>query len=257
MARSTKQLRTLWSAFECAEAKMVTIPFGPDRIRVAPPTVEAWNALAAVLATHGYSIRIADTDSYNCRAITGGPEKSLHAYGIALDINWKTNPYIDHPAERDVRFSSKPTQDQRAIDVKQALADTDMTSAMIEDIRAIKTKAGVGIFEWGGDWRTVKDSMHFEMDLGPEDLTVGVDWTTVAGSPPTPSTPTTVARYRVIARAGLRLREGPGVEFAVREILPSGTELFLVSRTGDWALVDLGGDGLADGHAHVSYLAAV
>lgn len=253
MAESTPRLRELWSAYECAAAQMVVIPFGPDRIRVAPPTAEAWKACAAVLARHGYVIRTSDTDSYNCRTITGGSEKSLHSYGIALDINWQTNPYIDHAGERSVRFSDKATQDARALDVKHALADTDMTKAMVDDVLAIRTQAGKQVFEWGGNWITVKDCMHFELDLGPADLEPGIDWSSVNGT----ATPPTIAqgrRYRVVARDGLRLREGPGTNFPSRRTIPAGAEVNVLSVDGDWALVDLHSDGLADGHMHMGYL---
>lgn len=257
MGESTPRLRQLWKAYECKAADMVVIPFGPDQIRVAPPTVEAWKACAAVLASHGYAIRTPDTDSYNCRAITGGTEKSLHSYGIALDINWQTNPFIDHEGERDVRFSGKATQAERALDVKHALADTDMTQAMVADVLAIRTKGGKAVFEWGGSWRSVKDCMHFELDLGPDDLTPGIDWSTVNGVEGASGTSPQGRVYRVIARNGLRLREGPGVEFASRRTLPSGTRVRVLSISGDWALVDLEGDGQADGHMHASYLQAV
>ena len=72
MSKTTAELRELWKEFECNESAMVLIPFGPDKIRVAPPTAQAWDALAAVIQHHGYNIRTPDTDSYNCRAITGG-----------------------------------------------------------------------------------------------------------------------------------------------------------------------------------------
>ena len=181
MGLSTSQLRSAWHEFECAKAKMDAFDFLGDTILVAPPTVEAWEALATVLRFHGYEVRGKDTDSYNCRAITGGTEKSLHSYGIALDINWQTNPYIDHKGSRKPKFSTKPTQDQRALDVKAAKADTDMTVVMIEDVLAIKTSKGKQVFEWGGNWETVKDSMHFEVDIGPQDIAEGIDWTTVKG----------------------------------------------------------------------------
>jgi hypothetical protein len=210
MPRSTPELRKLWKTYECAADKMVVVAFGPDKVRVAPPTSDAWKALAAVLAAHGYTIRGADTDSYNCRKITGGTDKSLHAFGIALDINWTTNPYIDHIGERDVRFSLKATQAARAIDVKAALADTDMTPAMIDDVLAITTKSGKRVFEWGGHWRSVKDCMHFEIDVSPDDLVQGIDSATVAGEPAANVNPGN--RHRVIARDGLRLREGPGLD---------------------------------------------
>ena len=94
MGESTKRLRKLWKKYECKERRMVLIPFGPDRIRVAPPTAPAWEALAGVLRHHGYRIRSVDTDSYNCRNIKGTNNKSLHSFGIALDVNWRTNPWI-------------------------------------------------------------------------------------------------------------------------------------------------------------------
>lgn len=258
MGRTTPQLRADWKKYECAEADMVVAPFGPDRIRVAPPTVDAWKALAAVMAAHGYVIRTSDTDSYNCRQITGGTEKSLHAFGIALDVNWQTNPYIDHGTERAVRFSPKATQAERALDVKHALADTDMTPAMVADALAIRTVEGKTVFEWGGGWKTVKDCMHFELDVSPADLAKGLDWNSVRAAPaPAAPQPAQGGDWRrVIARNGLRLREGPGTEFPSRVTLPAGTRVKVLATTGDWALVDIEGDGLADGHMHVGFLAA-
>jgi hypothetical protein len=175
MPKTTSQLRALWQQFQCAVAGMVTISFGPDRIRVSPPTVEAWEALAAVMLNHGYKIRTQDTDSYNCRHITGGTGLSLHSFGIALDVNWSTNPFRNHPGEREVRFSDKPTQDERASDVSRGIADTDMTPAMIADIEAIKTRDGIQVFEWGGRWKDLKDCMHFELDVSPDELARGID----------------------------------------------------------------------------------
>jgi len=179
MAQSTSQQRVAWKAYECETEKMEIIPFGPDRIRVAPPTVDAWRALESVLQYHDYRIRPSDTDSYNCRQITGGTGLSLHSYGIALDVNWTTNPYRRTPDKRKVRFSDKLTQAERAMDVKHDKADTDMTPQMISDVLAIKTRSGKRVFEWGGNWSNAKDTMHFELDVTPEDLASGIDWTSV------------------------------------------------------------------------------
>lgn len=156
MGKSTTELRKLWKEFECAPEKMVRVPFGPDVIRVAPPTADAWKALAAVLGAHNYLIRIADSDSYNCRTITGGTGKSLHSYGIALDVNWTTNPYKDHSGSRPVLFSTKQTQEARAVDVKQHLADTDMTPDMVDAVRRITTVSGQRVFEWGATGRLLR-----------------------------------------------------------------------------------------------------
>jgi hypothetical protein len=42
MPESTSEQRSNWAAYECRKDKMTSIPFGPDRILVAPPTVDAW-----------------------------------------------------------------------------------------------------------------------------------------------------------------------------------------------------------------------
>src|SRR5262245_54298109 len=150
MTESTARLRQLWKNYECDQKALVVIPFGPDRIRVAPETAPAWEALAAVFLHHGYEIRTKDTESYNCRNIKGTKEKSLHSFGIALDINWTTNPWIDHSGSRKVRFSNKSTQAERADDVRTGNADTDFTEALVQDAMAIKTMSGKTVFEWGG-----------------------------------------------------------------------------------------------------------
>jgi hypothetical protein len=62
--------------------------------------------------------------------------------------------------------------------------------------------------------------------------------------------------FTVRARSGLRLRSGPGLGFEVIRLLPPGTTVFVVSRSGDWAIVDLTGDGLIDGAVHASFLSA-
>lgn len=291
MPKTTAQLRELWDAFECKEVDMVVVPFGPDRIRVAPPTAAAWDALAAVMTNHGYQIRTKDTDSYNCRQITGGTGRSLHSYGIALDVNWTTNPFINHGDKRKVRFSNKPTQDERARDVRMGVADTDMTPGMIADVEAIKTKDGTRVFEWGGSWETRKDCMHFELDVSPAELAKGIDPATVKGWPgvpapaaiaapqpsplrtglafaqlatlagtaeppglaPTP-VPQSAGLFTVVARGGLRLRSAPSETAGIVQTLPTGTAVRVMSREGSWALVDLQGDGLADGFVFFSFL---
>jgi hypothetical protein len=269
---STAQLRQLWSDYECSEQKMVLVTFGPDKIRVAPPTAEVWDAVAAVMLNHGYMIRTQDTDSYNCRNITAGSGRSLHSYGIALDVNWQTNPFIDHEGTREVRFSNKPTQDERAQDVRRGVADTDMTPAMIADIEAIRTRNGVSPVKWGGHFSTRKDAMHFEIDVGPNDLEAGIDHSTVRGwNPDAPdpvdadTTPDLVLPaatgstamadpHSINARSGLRLRATPNENGAVIKSLPFGTVVNVLDRQGDWALVDLQGDGRADGFMFFSFL---
>lgn len=184
MSESTSEQRRNWQAFECRKDQMDSIAFGPDRILVAPPTCDAWAALANVLLAHNYDLRTPDTDSYNCREIKGGGGRSLHSYGIALDVNWQTNPFKRTPDKRKVVFSTKATQAERAEEVRRGISDTDMTPAMIDDVLAIKTNSGKRVFEWGGNWHNVKDAMHFEIDVTPADLASGIDQGTVKQPPP-------------------------------------------------------------------------
>jgi D-alanyl-D-alanine carboxypeptidase/Bacterial SH3 domain len=269
MGKTTSQLRQLWNEFECKGSEMVLIPFGPDRIRVAPPTADAWEALSSVMLFHGYEIRTLDTDSYNCRRITGGAGRSLHSFGIALDVNWTTNPFLDHAGKRKVRFSDKSTQDERARDVRLGDADTDMTPEMIADIEAIKTNDGIPIFEWGGSWSTRKDCMHFELDLSPGELSKGIDYATVRGWLETepvfvniepaddlleaPALGTSNLHV-VIARSGLRLRTSPSETADIIQTVPADTTVNVLSREGHWALIDLHGDQRADGFMFGSFL---
>ncbi|MBB3918397.1 TIGR02594 family protein [Rhizobium fabae] len=58
----------------------------------------------------------------------------------------------------------------------------------------------------------------------------------------------------VSATGGLNLRRGPGESFAVERALPLGTPVTILERNGDWAKVDLDGDGTVDGYMHASFL---
>lgn len=73
-----------------------------------------------------------------------------------------------------------------------------------------------------------------------------------------PSSPDAPASYTVIARDGLRLRGGPGLDFEKLMTIKAGTELVAISFAGpghEWAKVDLDGDGLADGYVYAAFLA--
>jgi hypothetical protein len=60
----------------------------------------------------------------------------------------------------------------------------------------------------------------------------------------------------VIARSGLNLRADATIESAVLRTLLPGTQVFVLARQGDWAQVDLLGDGLADGFVSRNFLRA-
>lgn len=61
-------------------------------------------------------------------------------------------------------------------------------------------------------------------------------------------------RHVVTADGGLNLRGGPGTSFPVKALVKDGAEVDLIARTGDWAEVDVNGDGKADGFMKADHL---
>ena len=71
----------------------------PVNARIAELVTLIMNANIA----QGYGYRHADTGSYNCRKISGSSQWSVHAWALAIDENWQTNPqasplHTDRPA---------------------------------------------------------------------------------------------------------------------------------------------------------------
>lgn len=148
MTRTTSELRQLWAPPCTGPFARVTL-FGGGMVSVRPSIVEATKALDACFRAHNYPTHPAETGAYNCRHITGGTGYSLHAFGIAEDINWNENPY-GHTLK------------------------TDMPAAMIADIEAIRTKSGAQVWRWGGRYSGNKDAMHFEVVASPAEIASGI-----------------------------------------------------------------------------------
>src|SRR5262245_41185744 len=91
MVMTESSQRVAWKSYNGNEREMREIRFGPDRLKVAGPTVDAWRALEAVLLGHEYEIRADDTHGYFPRNIKGTSVRSLHAFGLAVDVNATTN----------------------------------------------------------------------------------------------------------------------------------------------------------------------
>jgi hypothetical protein len=152
---STSELRTAWACACNPSLLSVEIVQGV-RVQCHESAKTAVRALGLVMQAHGYVVRQRDTGGYNCRPITGGTGYSLHAYGIAVDINWNTNPY---------RIDNKLI--------------TDMPQEMVADILRIRTSSGKQVWGWGGNYPNHKDTMHYEIVCTPADLATGIDWNTV------------------------------------------------------------------------------
>jgi len=155
----------------CGDADLVTEQFSVGvKLAVARPAREAFHALFDTMAAYGYPVRSHVTGCYNCRVITGGSTLSSHAYAIAADVNWDTNPYL------------------------RGKLVTDMPKIMRDRILTIKTVDGLRVWRWGGDWdnrpdtpHSVYDPMHWEIIVTPAELEAGIErkriTTRVTGNP--------------------------------------------------------------------------
>lgn len=75
------------------------------------------------------------------------------------------------------------------------------------------------------------------------------------GLPPPGSPPSHAGVPHIVnARDGLRLRSGPGLDFGTIRTLAYGSPAYVLGSSGDWSMVDLEGDGKADGYMFTALL---
>lgn len=86
----------------------------------------------------GFPIRNGDTAAYCWRNMVSGNNISAHSYGIAIDVNWNSNPM-----EKKTSGKYRPGEDPYSV---------------TPEVVAIFEKYG---FYWGGNWKSSKDYMHF------------------------------------------------------------------------------------------------
>lgn len=156
MVLSSTALKRVWAP-RCRGPWARVRLYGGASVLVRPSIVEAMKAFDAVLRRTGYPAQASHTGAYNCRRVAGTSSWSLHSYGIAIDINWRVNPYGGY---------------RRHIPNSVAAA-----------ICAIRTNNGKQVWGWGGYWSGKKDWMHFYIGCTPRDLATGINWNTVQGTP--------------------------------------------------------------------------
>jgi hypothetical protein len=95
-----------------------------------------------------------NSSAFNGRPVTGGSSWSLHAYGVAIDINPLQNPYLSRAADGHVMVLP-------AASAAQFTDRSTLRPGMTETIRGLF--ADNGFLVWGGDWRQPIDYQHFEI----------------------------------------------------------------------------------------------
>jgi hypothetical protein len=89
-----------------------------------------------------------NTGAFACRPSIGQSAFSQHAYGLAIDLNPFQNPYEKGDLVLPELASSYLDRDERRAGMVQP-----------DDV-VVRAFAAIG-WEWGGDWRSLKDYQHF------------------------------------------------------------------------------------------------
>jgi hypothetical protein len=100
------------------------------------------------------SIDVDNTSAFNCRAATGSTHWSQHAYGLAVDIDPRENPYVNADGTNEHRnadqFVTRPLHKPGVVNAGD---------------RVVKAFAAIG-WGWGGTWPGAKDYQHFSSTGG-------------------------------------------------------------------------------------------
>ena len=94
-----------------------------------------------------------NSSSFNFRMIVGSTKVSMHAYGLAIDINPVQNPYLEIKDDGSVQVHPKSGVD--------FLNRSNIRPGMVEPIVPIFKKYGFS--EWGGNWNKPIDYHHFQV----------------------------------------------------------------------------------------------
>lgn len=101
------------------------------------------------------SMEANNTSAFNYRIVEGTRHLSNHAYGKAIDINPRVNPFVKR---HSITPENGKIYAQR--DVKRCRGRYKYNMIHRNDrVYRIFRKHG---FQWGGDWITYKDYQHFE-----------------------------------------------------------------------------------------------
>jgi hypothetical protein len=89
-----------------------------------------------------------NTSAFNYRFISGARVISNHASGLAIDINPRFNPYVKNGNSVPVNCVYDTTK-----------AGTISSGSLL--VKEFKERG----WQWGGDWKSLKDYQHFEKKL--------------------------------------------------------------------------------------------
>lgn len=115
------------------------------------------------------SIADNNTSAFNFRNVAGTNSLSLHAYGLAIDINPLQNPYVERSAG-NLKFSPPAGADYA--DRLSGQPEKQLRLGLAESV--IGVFADEGFVIWGGHWKNAIDYQHFQVSRGLAQQLAGV-----------------------------------------------------------------------------------
>ena len=103
-----------------------------------------------------------NSSAFNNRQITGGGPPSLHAYGLAIDINPLQNPFVKADGQGIVRIS--PPDAGAYLNRLSDRPGKPVRPGMAEAV--VGLFAHYGFTVWGGYWDSPIDYQHFQFSRG-------------------------------------------------------------------------------------------
>jgi len=113
-----------------------------------------------------------NTSAHNVRVVTGGTKLSLHAYGTAIDLNPKINPYLAINDSTGVATFKPPAGIQYA-NRKLDRPGKARRKGMAEEV--LEVFARHGFYGWGGYWDTPIDYQHFQVSRPVTEILADMD----------------------------------------------------------------------------------
>ena len=118
------------------------------RLHAARFPIRRLEPVSAYRGSDDASMAADNTSGFNCRRVGGSSAWSMHAYGLAIDVNPIENPYV-------LGGRVSPPAGRRFLDRKSGARGLAVEGG--ELVRALES---VG-WSWGGRWTGSRDYQHF------------------------------------------------------------------------------------------------
>ena len=102
-----------------------------------------------------------NTSGFNARRVAGSSQWSLHAFGLAIDLDPVENPFIEIADDGRTLRVSPAASGRDYVNRREPRPGKPPRSGLAEEV--VDLFAEHGYLVWGGDWNSPIDYQHFEV----------------------------------------------------------------------------------------------